>query len=334
MMKPVLGITMGDPTGVGPEVLVRALVPFFANPALRSLSEVVVFGDRGVLQRHADAASLSLPQGLRIENITQLPLDEAIPGRPNPTAASAQVAYLEAACESIALKQVQALCTAPISKEWAARAGFSFPGHTEYLASRANVAEFAMMMAGPRLKTTVVTRHIALRDVPDALSGEGIVTAIALTALSLKEDFGFLAPRVALAGLNPHAGDGGRFGDEETVLLLPALRAARLRIATMDVDATLEGPLAPDAVFNHAVAGRFEAVIALYHDQGLIPAKLLDFDRTVNVTLGLPFVRTSPDHGTAYDIAGKGVARADSMLCALQLAAEMTVRRQKNALSP
>jgi len=332
-MKPVLGISMGDPTGVGPEVLVRALVPFFSSPAIQALSEVVVFGDRNVLQRHAEAASVSLPGGLRIEAVTDLSSTESVPGRPNPAAAAAQVAYLEAACEAIEQKQVQALCTAPISKDWAARAGFSFPGHTEYLASRANVDEFAMMMAGPRLKTTVVTRHIALRDVPDALSAEGIVNAIALTALSLKEDFGFLAARVALAGLNPHAGDGGRFGDEETVLLLPALRAARLRLAAMDIDATIEGPVAPDTVFNQALAGRFEAVIALYHDQGLIPAKLLDFDRTVNVTLGLPFVRTSPDHGTAYDIAGKGLARSDSMLCALQLAAEMTARRQKNARS-
>jgi len=328
-MKPVLGITIGDPTGVGPEVLVRALVPLFSDAAFQNLSEVVIFGDREVLQRHADAAGVVLPGALRIEPVTRLSAGDATPGRPNAASASAQVAYLEAACAALEQNQIHGLCTAPISKEWAGRAGFSFPGHTEYLASRAKIDEFAMMMAGPRLKTTVVTRHIALRDVPSALSGPEIVTAIALTARSLRDDFGVLVPRVALAALNPHAGDGGRFGDEEEVLLMPALRAARLRLAGMDLDATVEGPVAPDAVFNQALSGRFEAVIALYHDQGLIPAKLLDFDRTVNVTLGLPYVRTSPDHGTAYDIAGQGLARPDSMGCALSMAAEMATRRLK-----
>jgi 4-hydroxythreonine-4-phosphate dehydrogenase len=194
------------------------------------------------------------------------------------------------------------------------------------LASRAGVAEFAMMLAGPSLRVTVATTHIALRDLPRVLTPEKIATAITLTARALRDAYGIARPRVAVAGLNPHAGESGRFGDEEARLVSPGIALATARLRTARVDADVTGPHVPDAVFRQAALGRFDAVIALYHDQGLIPVKLLHFDEAVNVTLGLPFVRTSPDHGTAYDIAGTGQARPDSFLAALDLAARLAKR--------
>jgi 4-hydroxythreonine-4-phosphate dehydrogenase len=185
-----------------------------------------------------------------------------------------------------------------------------------------------MMLAGPQLRVTVVTGHIALREVPAVLTPAAIASAVALTAASLERDFGIAEPRVAVAGLNPHAGEGGRFGDEEARLVVPAIAQARVRLAAEVPRARLYGPAVPDVVFRQAASDRaYDAVVALYHDQGLIPIKLLDFDQAVNVTLGLPFVRTSPDHGTAYDIAGKGRARPQSFVAALDLAAAMAARR-------
>jgi 4-hydroxythreonine-4-phosphate dehydrogenase len=201
--------------------------------------------------------------------------------------------------------------------------GFPYPGHTEYLAATAGVHDYAMMLAGPRLRVTVATTHLPLREVAAQLTPPLIATAIRLTAASLRASFGITLPRVAVAGLNPHAGEGGRFGDEEARLVQPAIALARRQLDELGVTAELSGPHVPDAVFRQAAEGDFDAVVALYHDQGLIPVKLLHFDEAVNVTLGLPFPRTSPDHGTAYDIAGSGRARPDSFLAALDLAASM-----------
>jgi 4-hydroxythreonine-4-phosphate dehydrogenase len=237
------------------------------------------------------------------------------------------VAYLEAATRAVLAGATDALVTAPISKEWAGRAGFAFPGHTEFLAARAGVDDFAMMLAGPRLRVTVVTGHIAFHDVPAALSIENIARAAVLTARALRRDFGIRRARVAVAGLNPHASEAGKFGDEEARLVTPAIERARQRLQHEGIDAEVSGPHVPDVVFRQAAGGAFDGVVALYHDQGLIPIKLLDFDEAVNVTLGLPFVRTSPDHGTAYDIAGRGQARADSFLCAMELAMRMAHAR-------
>ena len=243
------------------------------------------------------------------------------PGKPNDASGQAQLAYLTAAVDAALAGEVSALVTAPISKEWIARAGFAFPGHTEYLAARAGVSEFAMMLAGPQLRVTVATTHVPLKDVPRLLTVDGIASTIWLTAEGLARRFGIAAPRVAVAGLNPHASEAGRFGDEEARLVTPAIEKARARIAAAGLGATVDGPLVPDSVFRQAAGGAYDAVVALYHDQGLIPLKLLHFDDGVNLTLGLPFVRTSPDHGTAYDIAGSGRARAQSFLAAFDLAA-------------
>ena len=311
-----IAISLGDPAGIGPEVVVRAL-------AVRPERRVLVFGDPLVLVAAAERARVPrlAPESLRV--VTTMGPNDVVPGRPNDASARAQLAYLEAATEAVLSGAASALVTAPISKEWIARAGFTFPGHTEYLAARAGVTEFAMMLAGPKLRVVLATTHIALRDVPTALTSAGIASIITLTAEALARRFRIAKPRVAVAGLNPHAGEAGRFGDEEKRLVEPALALARSRLAAAGVDAAVTGPHVPDVVFRQAAGGAFDAVVALYHDQGLIPVKLLHFDEAVNVTLGLPFPRTSPDHGTAFDIAGTGVARPDSFLAALDLAARL-----------
>jgi 4-hydroxythreonine-4-phosphate dehydrogenase len=311
-----IGISLGDPAGIGPEVVVRALA---ARPDLT----VRIFGDVGVLQRAARAAGVPAPAADRVEAITSLGSGEVAPGRPNVTGGRAQLAYLEAATDAALAGDIAALVTAPISKDWIARAGFVHPGHTEYLAERAGTTDFAMMLAGPRLRVVLATTHLALRDVPAVLQPRDVARAAFLAADSLRRHLGVARPRIAVAGLNPHAGEAGRFGDEETRIVVPGIALARARLAAAGVEAEVSGPGVPDAVFRQAALGGYDAVVALYHDQGLIPVKLLHFDDAVNVTLGLPFVRTSPDHGTAYDIAGQGVARADSFLAALDLAVHM-----------
>jgi 4-hydroxythreonine-4-phosphate dehydrogenase len=309
-----IAVSLGDPAGIGPEIVVRAL-------AERPDAEVIVFGDAGVLARAAKAVGVAPPPPARVRAVTALAPADVTPGKPNDASGRAQLAYLTAAVDAALAGEVRALVTAPISKEWIARAGFKFPGHTEYLAARAGVSEFAMMLAGPKLRVTVATTHVPFKDVPRLLTVDGIASTIWLTAEALARRFGIAAPRVAVAGLNPHAGEAGRFGDEEDRLVRPAVGKARLRVAAAGLNATVDGPLVPDSVFRQAAGGAYDAVVALYHDQGLIPLKLLHFDDGVNLTLGLPFMRTSPDHGTAYDIAGTGRARAHSFLAAFDLAA-------------
>jgi len=316
-----IGVSLGDPAGIGPEVVARAL-------AERPDLDVAVYGDRRVLDAAAAAARVRAVPPHQIVAVTALGPDDVVAGRPNDTSGQAQLAYLNAATDAALAGDIAALVTAPISKSWIARAGFTFPGHTEYLAARAGVVDYAMMLAGPQLRVTVATTHIALRDVAAALTPEQIARAIVLTAVALHDAFGIDRPRVAVAGLNPHAGEEGRFGDEEARLVTPALALAQARLLERQCSADVSGPHVPDAVFRQAALGRFDAVVALYHDQGLIPVKLLHFDDAVNFTLGLPFVRTSPDHGTAYDIAGRGQARADSFLAALDLAARLTGTRR------
>ena len=308
-----IGISLGDPAGIGPEVVARALA---ARPEI----DLVVYGDAGVLDRAAAQAGVTAPARHRVTAITAFAPDEVVAGRPGLASARAQLAYLTAATDAALAGEIAALVTAPISKEWIARAGFAHPGHTEYLAERAGGVEFAMMLAGPRLRVVLATTHLALREVATRLRSEDITTAICLAARSLSRQFGIERPRIAVAALNPHAGEAGRFGDEEARLVTPGIAAARARLINEAIAADVTGPCVPDAVFRQAALGAFDAVVALYHDQGLIPVKLLHFDDAVNITLGLPFIRTSPDHGTAYDIAGTGRARADSFLAALDLA--------------
>jgi 4-hydroxythreonine-4-phosphate dehydrogenase len=308
-----IGITLGDPSGIGPEIVAAALS---AAPAAWC-SRVVVFGDRAPLERGARAAGVVVPE---VEVVGEGVGDRAVAGAPDDASAAAQVGYLEAALAAAARGELAALVTAPISKTWARRAGFAFPGHTELLAARLGARDVAMMFAGPRLKVALTTAHVPLAEVPRVLTTARVRATVELVAASLVRDFGVARARIGVVGLNPHAGEGGLLGRDELDIIAPAL-------AMPCGDATLLGPLVPDAAFRDHVHGKYDALVAMYHDQGLIPVKLVDFDDSVNVTLGLPIVRTSPDHGTAYDIAGRGIARPTSMQRALALAVEMAARR-------
>jgi 4-hydroxythreonine-4-phosphate dehydrogenase len=301
----MLGITLGDPTGIGPEIVARTLAEAPASWRTR----IIVYGDRGPLERAAHAIGVTLPA---VEIVGDGTGEAARPGAPDETSGAAQVNYLESAVAAAKSGTLAAIVTAPISKTWAKRAGFAFPGHTEMLAERLGAHDVAMMFAGPRLKVALATVHVPLAEVPHVLTTERVRTTIELVANALLREFGISRPRIGVVGLNPHAGEGGLIGTEDRDVIAPACAGAGV-----------DGPLVPDAAFRMP----YDAFVAMYHDQGLIPVKLIDFDESVNVTLGLSIVRTSPDHGTAYDIAGKGIARAVSMQRALTVAVDMAARR-------
>jgi 4-hydroxythreonine-4-phosphate dehydrogenase len=313
---PPIAITIGDPTGIGPEVVAAAL----ASQPEAVLQRIRVHGDREVLERAARAMGVESPPVVVVPTASFGPHE---PGRPDEAAGVAQVTWLEDAIAAARRGDVAAIVTAPISKTWARRAGFAFPGHTELLAERFGAPEVAMMFAGPRLKVVLATVHVPLRDVARTLDPSRIASVSVLLARALRDDFGIAAPRIGVVGLNPHAGEGGLLGKDEQEVIAPAIALARAALT----GATVAGPLVPDAAFRDALDGRHDGLVAMYHDQALIPVKLVDFESAVNVTLGLPIVRTSPDHGTAYDIAGQGKARSASFAAALRLAIEMVDRR-------
>ena len=310
-----LGITLGDPAGIGPEIVAATLAA--ASPD--ALARITVYGDREPLERGARAIGVSLPDVPILGDGRGATVQ---PGAPSEQGGAAQVGYLEAAIAAAARGELGAIVTAPISKTWAKRAGFAFPGHTELLADRLGAPDVVMLFAGPRMKVALATIHIPLAAVATTLTTARIRRTTELVVESCVRDFGIAVPRVGIVGLNPHAGEGGILGGEDQAIIKPAL-------ATPIAPATLFGPLIPDAAFRDLVENRYDALVAMYHDQGLIPVKLVDFDEAVNVTLGLPIVRTSPDHGTAYDIAGRGLARSISMQRALSLAIEMLARRSR-----
>ncbi len=340
---------MGDPTGIGPELIVRVLGwhererSEEENDASQGPREaeapVRIYGDPLVLAAAARTCGVSWPPPealAEILPITELTPAQAPPGQPGERSGAAQVAYLSAALADAAAGVIGGICTAPIHKASAIAAGLAFPGHTELLADRlAKGRQVVMMLAGPSLRVALCTTHLRLSQVPAALTVEGVAAVLRTTALALHHDFGIAAPVLWVAGLNPHAGEQGHFGDEERTIIAPAIECARKDAALAAIPGLcLRGPKVPDAVFRAAVhpgeadGRRPDAVVAMYHDQGLIPLKLLDFDEAVNVTLGLPIVRTSPDHGVAHDIAGTGKARATSMRAALRLCQDLLRRRQ------
>lgn len=310
-----LGVTLGDPAGIGPEITLAALR---ALPAER-LRQLVVYGDRGPLERAAAALGVAVPP---IELYAAGVGEHVQPGQPSERSGAASVAYLEAALEAVRVGALHGLVTAPISKTWARRAGFAFPGHTELLAARLEAPHVAMMFAGERLRVVLATIHVPLAQVPGLLSVASLVATMRLFAAALRREFGLASPRIGVVGLNPHAGEGGLLGAEELEIIAPAVAAGA-------EGAVVTGPLVPDAAFRDAALGAYDGLVAMYHDQGLIPVKLLEFEDAVNVTLGLPVVRTSPDHGTAFDIAGKAVARPRSMQRALELGLTMAERRAR-----
>lgn len=302
-------ISQGDPEGIGPELLLR-----IADAGLLSEGDRV-FADRELL------AALSTRLGTAWARRGWAALRPYLaPDLPSPltqvTALARAVDHLLADPDPDGV----ALVTAPIDKARCRAEGFAFPGHTEYLADRAGADEVAMLMVGPRLRVVPATIHMPLREVPDALTRERIISAGRLLAVTLHRDFGIDAPTIGVLGLNPHAGERGLLGREEETVVAPAIAALRAWAAEHDVQVSFEGPLPADSAFPQHANGRFDGLVAMYHDQGLGPFKLLHMHDGVNMTLGLPFIRTSPDHGTARDIAGQGIADPTSIFEAVTLA--------------
>ncbi|SPH18058.1 4-hydroxythreonine-4-phosphate dehydrogenase [Defluviimonas aquaemixtae] len=318
-----IALTCGEPAGIGPEIAVKARarlgqdVPFFWIGAPRHLPA-------GTAIREIDdpAEAAAVPTALLPVIAHDFPAP-ARPGLPAPENAAAVIETIARAVDFVRDGAASAICTAPIHKKALKDgAGFGFPGHTEYLAHLAGTERVAMMLACDELKVVPATIHIPLTEVPRALTEEVLETAIRLTHAGLRRDFAVAEPRLAVAGLNPHAGEEGAMGDEEIRLIRPLLD--RLRAEGM----TISGPHSADTMFHPAARARYDAAICMYHDQALIPIKTIDFAGGVNVTLGLPFVRTSPDHGTALDIAGRGAADPSSLIAALQLARDMARNRE------
>lgn len=324
---PVIGITMGDPVGIGPEIIVKAL----ASQELYRVCRPVVLGDASLVERDVrslqasarvistespDKASPS-PNTIHVLPLSRLHPDEALYGQPTLKTGRAMAGYIIEAVNLAQQHKIDAMVTAPINKKALLQAGYDYPGHTEMLARLTGTQDVVMMLAGGKLRVALVTIHCALSRVSALLSQELILKTILITGKGLQRHFGMERPRIAVAGLNPHAGEEGLFGAEERETILPAVQDAQ-RLA---LDVT--GPHPPDTVFYHAARGAYDAVVCMYHDQGLIAFKLLHFDDGVNVTLGLPVIRTSVDHGTAYDLAGKGTANPASMLSAIKMAAQI-----------
>ncbi|MCP4682905.1 MAG: 4-hydroxythreonine-4-phosphate dehydrogenase PdxA [Desulfobacterales bacterium] len=328
---PLIGITMGDPAGIGPEIIVKAL----ADRDIYDICRPVVLGDASVLS----STILKAPHELLLNRITGLSGIEAVPGkidflpvstlkadavqpgRPTIEGGRAMVAYIFMAVEMCLKGELGAMVTSPINKALMHNAGHVFEGHTQLIAQLTDCDEYVMMLAGKTLRVALVTIHCPLKDVPARLDIDMIFKTIAITAEALRKDFGLEKPRVAVASLNPHAGESGLFGLEEEEVIGPAVKKA------VNEGYHVEGPFPSDSLFYKAASGQFDTVVAMYHDQGLIPLKLLHFSDAVNVTLGLPIIRTSVDHGTAYDIAGTNQADASSLKAAIDMAAMMARNR-------
>ncbi|MCR5875802.1 4-hydroxythreonine-4-phosphate dehydrogenase PdxA [Phenylobacterium sp. J426] len=327
-----LALTLGDPAGVGPEIVAKAWHALRASgPAFMVVGDAQAVasapgGAAPVRPVHSpDEARRVFAEALPVLDV---PLKApVIAGQPSAAAAPAVIRWIETAVGLALSKSVSGVVTAPIAKAPLYEAGFRFPGHTEFLGELTNSTAFdgargpIMMLTAADLRVTLVTVHEPIARVPAALSIEGVVTAGLVTAQALRRDFGVQTPRLAVAGLNPHAGESGGIGREEIEIIEPAVRALK------DLGVDARGPYPSDSLFPAEMRAGYDAALCMFHDQALIPVKMLDFWGGVNVTLGLPIVRTSPDHGTAFDIAGRGVARPDSLIAALRLAAQIAANR-------
>ena len=333
--NPIIAITMGDPAGIGPEIILKAL----SDPAIKRVARPLILGDWGVLKR-AGRGQRSLLKlicwqpGQRLLpllndrgayvvcSLSSLTAKESRPGIPSKAGGHGAFSYIRVAAKLALSNLADAIATAPISKSILIDAGYNYPGHTELLAELSRTAECRMMLIGAKLRVVPVTGHIRFAQVAHRLTRENIQTTLELAQGGLKNFFAIARPRIAVAALNPHGGEEGIFGDEEIEVIAPAVKAARKKgIAAY-------GPFPADSLFHHAARGDYDAVVCMYHDQGLIPLKLHHFYGGVALTLGPPFIRTSVDHGTAYDIAGTGKADASSMKEAILLAARLA-RQQK-----
>ena len=317
-----VALTCGEPAGIGPELAAKAWWE------LRTELPFFVIGDPSHLPDDCPVIVIDNPAQTAVASLRGLPVlalpfpQPATPGTPAPENAALVIKAIRTGVELVQSGKAAALCTNPIHKKALVDgAGFAHPGHTEFLAELAGVKNVVMMLASDQLRVVPTTIHIPLAQVPDALTPALIADTIRITHQALKRDFGIERPRLAVAGLNPHAGEGGVMGSEEIKLISPILE--KLRAEGMDVT----GPLSADTMFHAAARARYDVAICMYHDQALIPIKTLAFDSGVNVTLGLPFVRTSPDHGTALDIAGQGAANPASLIAALRMARDMAQAR-------
>jgi len=322
MTQPLV-LTCGEPAGIGPD-----LAPL-AWQALKNELAFFWLGDPRHLPATAPVVLIDTPAQAADAMTNGLPVlahdfgPAATPGQANPAHAAHVIAVIEQAVGFVQNAQASALCTAPIHKKALQDgAGFAFPGHTEFLAHLAGQKEVVMMLACAALRVVPATIHIPLAAVPQALTPDLLRQTITLTHHAMQRDFGIAAPRIAVAGLNPHAGEGGAMGQEELRWIAPLL--AQMRAGGIDII----GPLPADTMFNARARAGYDVAICMYHDQALIPIKTIDFDHGVNISLGLPFVRTSPDHGTAFDIAGRGQANPSSLIAALRMGAEMAKARQ------
>ncbi|MFC1631304.1 4-hydroxythreonine-4-phosphate dehydrogenase PdxA [Candidatus Omnitrophota bacterium] len=332
--KPTIGITMGDPGGIGPEVILKALTA----SRLKDQANFLIIGNFNVFQQTAQLCRIrptikriTRPEDGQYSGTGKIylldtgSLKQIEFGRPLRAYGELALDCIDAGLDLIKLKAITALVTAPVNKSTINKTGRSFTGHTEYLARACNTNKFAMMLVGGPFKVVLVTRHMALKKVPRSITQDNITQALCLTARYLKKYFAIERPRIGVCGLNPHSGESGVLGDEERKIIRPAIiRAKRY--------ARIQGPLASDTIFYSARQNKFDAVCAMYHDQGLIALKTLALHQGVNLTLGLPFIRTSVDHGTAYDLAGKNIADPGSMVAAIKLAIKIS-RRIKHAAS-
>jgi len=331
--KKLLGITMGDPCGIGPEIVLRAL----SRPRVRDAARFLVFGSTEILRRVAQAHRIRMPRfevvqegddlrgrrGPFLLECRRCPPRLALLAKPAAAAGRASVEWIECAIRYALDGRIDAIVTAPITKEAIHRAGHDWPGHTELLAARSGAKEPVMTMVGGGLRVALVTTHVAIADLPRLITQKNVLETLRILNRDLRQYFGVPHPRIAVCGLNPHAGEAGRFGREESRAITPAVRKARAEGIICD------GPTPADVVFTRRHLASHDAVVAMYHDQANIPVKMIAFERGVNVTLGLPIIRTSPDHGTAYDIVQQGLADPGSLIEAILLAVRMAKRRPK-----
>ena len=333
--KPIIAVTMGDPSGIGPEIILKAL----NDPAIRKAVRPLILGDWGVLQRTRikgrrpklfcwQPGQRLLPmlddsKAFTVCSLSALSARDSRPGVAAKVAGHGTFSYIRVAAK-LALSQVaDAIATAPLSNNILVDAGYNYPGHTELLGELGGTPECRMMLIGAKLRVVPVTGHIPFAKVPRSLNRDNLQTTFELTYASLKKSFAIARPRIAVAALNPHGGEQGNFGAEEIEIITPAVKAARKR------GIPVHGPFPADSLFHHAARGDYDAVVCMYHDQGLIPLKLHHFYGGVALTLGPPFIRTSVDHGTAYDIAGKDKADPTSMVEAILLAARLARRSSR-----
>jgi 4-hydroxythreonine-4-phosphate dehydrogenase len=315
--KATIAVTIGDPAGIGPEVVLKALT----SPEVQGLADWIIVGDHAALEKTSktcgiDPSSLSatIRPSMTIENCDQYQF-----GQLSPVCGKAAVEYVRVATEMCLNNEAQAMVTAPLNKEAVTLSGMQFSGHTEYIAELCHAKDSRMMLSNEKLSVVHVTTHVSLRKAIEATTAR-ILRTIELGNEGMKL-LGRERPRIAMCGLNPHAGEHGLFGDEDASSIVPAIEAARSQGILVD------GPYAPDTIFLRAARGEYDMVVAMYHDQGHIPMKLIDFHHTVNISLGIPIIRTSVDHGTAFDIAGKNVADPQNMIAAMKMGAAMAGRK-------